>query len=114
MKKVCIALLIIAFMGCSTDDSNNEKDDEWISPRKCFELMPSHCHDFDENGNCISDLVGDPNDDKLANMQHNEEIISTFEQYECVFRKSACINAKGGEEGDKVLLSEENLKCNKQ
>jgi len=87
MKKVCIALFVIALIGCSTDEpeKSNEDDGEWIKPRQCMELELNS----EEMRRC--DL--DPNCERQS-PESNEKTISKLEELKCVIRKTACIEGK--------------------
>jgi hypothetical protein len=101
MKKE-LALMAVSLLCFSCSDDGNTED-EWISPRKCFELMPKNpCNDFDENGNCISDLVGEP-DEELIKI-NIEKLASQFEAHDCIFKKSECITGN-------PLKDESTVKC---
>jgi len=93
MKKVCITLFTIAFIGCSTDEpeKSNGNDGEWISPRQCYEFVW-------QNPKC--DL--EPHCSRHPR-EYDEYLISMLEEHGCVMRKSACI--------DDDLIAERDMKC---
>jgi hypothetical protein len=76
MKKILFIATCLFLLSCSSEN----EDDEWIQPRQCIELAI-------QNPRCDSD----PNcqRDKAETI---EKTISMLEEYECVMRKTACID----------------------